>query len=259
MLENQELFGMYSKEEQAIKSIQLHEPKEGYYVCFSGGKDSTVIYDLVKRAKVKFTVEHSLTGIEPPELIYFIRKNYPEVKTINPNTTIWQLIIKNKYPPTRIARYCCRELKENGGNGFFKVTGIRHEESVKRSKRKYFEPCMNNRGTRYLNPIIEWTKEEVWEYIHKYNLPYCKLYDEGFTRIGCIFCPMASVKEKKEWEIRYPKYKEQFIRTFDKMLKDKKFTSDSSKWKTGIDVFNWWCYGEKKEDNEQGIIPLDFI
>ena len=77
--------------------------------------------------------------------------------------------------------------------------------------------CMQHRR-RHLNPIIDWTTDEVWEFIHEYNIPYCKLYDEGFKRLGCIGCPMGSVEHRlKEFE-KYPKYKQAYIRAFDKMI-----------------------------------------
>jgi 3'-phosphoadenosine 5'-phosphosulfate sulfotransferase (PAPS reductase)/FAD synthetase len=70
-----------------------------------------------------------------------------------------------------------------------------------------------------VNPIVDWTDEEVWEYIHARNLPYCELYDQGYTRIGCIGCPLAGAeKMRKDFE-RYPKYRDNYIRAFDRMIK----------------------------------------
>jgi 3'-phosphoadenosine 5'-phosphosulfate sulfotransferase (PAPS reductase)/FAD synthetase len=69
-----------------------------------------------------------------------------------------------------------------------------------------------------LNPIIDWSTEEVWEFIHEYNVPYCKLYDEGYKRLGCIGCPMGSVENRYRDFERYPKYKQAYIRAFDRMI-----------------------------------------
>lgn len=71
---------------------------------------------------------------------------------------------------------------------------------------------------RHLNPIIDWTTEEVWEFIHKYDVPYCCLYDQGFTRLGCIGCPMGGVKCRQEEFERWPTYKQAYIHAFDRMI-----------------------------------------
>ena len=261
MLKEETLFEKIDKVAYAINQIKLHEPEEGYYVAFSGGKDSIVMYDLVKRAGVKFDVHHNLTGIEPPELIYFLRKHYPEVITESPQKTIWQLIVDNGVPPTRLMRYCCAELKEHGGEGRFKITGIRHEESLKRSKRKYFEPCIKNTGTRFLNPIIDWTEAEIWEYINLYKLPYCNLYNKGWRRIGCMFCPMSSRSEKARQEIEYPKYKALYIRTFDKMIEKRKADGKNCSWQNGEECFNWWVDEKRNNyENQMDLFnPIDFV
>ena len=119
------------------KAIEMHP--EGYYLCFSGGKDSQVIYELAKQAKVKFQAYYNVTTVDPPELVYFIRKMYPAVIINQPDTTMWELISQKHYPPTRRMRYCCSELKERGGKGRFVVTGVRWAESRKRRKRGFAE------------------------------------------------------------------------------------------------------------------------
>ena len=69
-----------------------------------------------------------------------------------------------------------------------------------------------------VNPIIDWSDDEVWEFIHEYNVPYCGLYDEGFKRLGCIGCPMGSVKQRRFEFERYPKYKNLYLLAFQKMI-----------------------------------------
>ena len=126
------LFGREDKVQKAIERLKAFEPPEGYYVAFSGGKDSQCVYHLCKMASVKFDAHYSVTGIDPPELMRFLKKNYPDViwdyhywndekpEHYFPDgrpkqLTMWSLIADHTIPPTRQARYCCSALKENGG------------------------------------------------------------------------------------------------------------------------------------------------
>lgn len=79
--------------------------------------------------------------------------------------------------------------------------------------------CYRTRTTT-VNPIIDWSNDDVWEFIHKYNVPYCELYDQGYKRLGCIGCPMND-HAAEELE-KYPKYKQAYMRAFDRMLKERK-------------------------------------
>ena len=114
-------FNGIDKVEKAIKRLQLYEPKEGYYLCFSGGKDSVVIKALADMAGVQYDAHYNVTSVDPPELVRFIKKEYPEVEFDYPRDkdgnreTMWTLIPKRKMPPTRLVRYCCAVLKERGG------------------------------------------------------------------------------------------------------------------------------------------------
>jgi len=160
------------KVEIAIARLKEVEPPEGYYLAFSGGKDSVVIYDLAVKAGVKFDAHYSITGVDPPELVKFIKQQYPDVKRHRPEETMWSLI-ERKMPPTRIKRFCCEVLKEKGGNGRLVITGIRREESSKRAGRRMVENCLKGRkGTIFLHPIIDWKESDVWQYIRENNIPY---------------------------------------------------------------------------------------
>lgn len=185
---------------------------------------------------------------------------------------MWDLIVKKLMPPTRIVRYCCSELKEEGGNGRFVITGVRWAESSKRKntrksldfdvygsqskkakqnrekfnlmndndkKRNMIENCII-KGKHVLNPIIDWTDEEVWEFINRFNIPYCQLYDCGFKRLGCVGCPIGGPKHMKFEFKRYPHIKKLYIKAFDRMLEARKEKSLQTEWKTGQEVFDWW-------------------
>ena len=130
--------GVYDKEQHAIETLKAFCPKEGYYVAFSGGKDSVCIKKLCDLAGVKYDAHYRVTSIDPPELVQFIKHTYPEVAFEKPRDengrqiTMASLIVKKGTPPTRIARYCCEYLKESGGYGRMTVTGVRWAESANR-------------------------------------------------------------------------------------------------------------------------------
>ncbi len=263
-----------TKIEQTIDRIKYFEPKEGYYLAFSGGKDSIVCKELLNMANVKYQMYYNHTTVDPPELIYYIRKYHPETIIEYPNTTMWKLIVKKRMPPTRIVRYCCAELKEKGGKGRFVITGVRWAESLRRKntrnriefdsygsqskkaienrkiflmsdneeRRRMIETC-SIKGKHILNPIIDWTDTEVWDFIKQRKIPYCKLYDEGFKRLGCIGCPMSGKRGMEKDFKRWPTYKKTYIKTFDKMLIQREKDGLKHGWKSGEEVFNWWING----------------
>ena len=101
------LFGAHDKVAKALQRLRTFEPPEGYYLAFSGGKDSQCVYHLCKEAGVKFDAHYSHTTVDPPEVIYFMREHYPDVIVDRHDTSMWQLIVKKGMPPTRMVRYCC--------------------------------------------------------------------------------------------------------------------------------------------------------
>lgn len=133
-------FNGKDKVEKAIMRLQTYEPAEGYYLCFSGGKDSVVIKALADMAEVKYDAHYSVSSVDPPELVRFIKEIHPDVIFDYPRdkdgnvVTMWNLIPKKTMPPTRIVRYCCQALKEQGGRGRLKVTGVRWDESSRRKR-----------------------------------------------------------------------------------------------------------------------------
>lgn len=259
----------------------------------SGGKDSQVCKELAVRADIPFEVMHNHTTADAPETVRFVRSEAKRFEsmgikyTINmpmykgKQTSMWGLIPQKLMPPTRVVRYCCSILKENGGAGRFITTGVRWDESASRKnnrgiyekiaadkkkrvilnndnddKRMLFENCQL-KAKRVVNPIIDWKDEDVWDFLGKgaqvlcgaYNVT-CNgihvnpLYDEGWCRVGCVGCPMAGKKGRVAEFIRWPKYKNLYIKAFDNMLKERerrgKLEGSWSMGATGQDVFNWW-------------------
>lgn len=119
------------KEKKAIKILQAFSSDDPYYGCYSGGKDSDVIRILLSLADVKHELHHNHTTVDAPETVYYVR-SIPDVIIHKPEETMWQLIVRKCFPPTRLARYCCDRLKERSGKYRKKVTGVRWAESKNR-------------------------------------------------------------------------------------------------------------------------------
>lgn len=242
MLLEQTLLGTVNKVEISIMRLKEFEPPEGYYLAFSGGKDSLVIFYLAKMAGVSFDTHYNNTSVDPPELVDFIKTYYPGVEIHKPKISMFRLIPQKLMPPTRMVRYCCDVLKEQGGEGRFVVTGVRSAESAKRKNRKMVDLCYT-KHKRIINPIIDWTEKDVWEFIKWQGLKYCKLYDEGYKRIGCIMCPLQNKKGIIRDAKRFPKFYKAYLLAFEKMLINRKSKGKDDHWQTSQDVMDWWISG----------------
>lgn len=110
--------------------------------------------------------------------------------------------------------------------------------------RRMIEQCYKRHKTN-VNPIIDWSDANVWDFIRGNGIPYCSLYDEGFHRLGCIGCPFARRKGKERDFIRWPKYKEAYLNAFSKFLKRREergnpFILHGTQLATAEEVYNWW-------------------
>lgn len=283
------------KERIAIERLKAFEPDEPYHLCYSGGKDSDVIRILAQLAGVKHELHHNLTSVDAPETVRYVKSipnmhiDIPHDKNGN-RVSMWSLIVKKGIPPLRIARYCCSELKEKGGEGRLKITGVRAAESVNRKKnaglvkiigkpkttqkaaeefgaeydvnhtgglvmnmdnspnRRLVEHCYRTTSTM-LNPIIDWTDDDVWQFLNHYGCESNPLYKCGKERVGCIGCPMANAKKRIIEFEKYPKYKQLYINAFDKMLQQHPNKESHYTWENGEDVFNWWLGIDKNQMN----------
>ena len=255
LIEHDLFRGRIDKVQIAIDRLKMFEPPEGYYLAYSGGKDSDTILALAKMAGVKFDA-HFQRSMEAPEVVYHVRR-HPEVQIHLPEMTMWQLIRKKKMLPTRQSRFCCEYLKERGGSGRVVMTGVRREESVNRRRRKMTDTCFKDPTKRYFHPIIDWTSDDVWEFLKTYNIPYCKLYDPPYNRkrIGCVLCPMSS-NMVSEAEM-YPKIAEAYRRAISRgwearqaSIENGTFRNKNAKqlFQSGEDQYNWWISGRSAKE-----------
>lgn len=277
------------KEAKSIALLQTFEQAavsmnpEGYYLAYSGGKDSDVLLHVALKAGVKFAAHYNVTGIDPTDVIRHIKvvraeladkgiklymdapRKFTTGQFEGLPINMYRLVVHKKMPPTMTMRYCCSELKEHGGEGQICLTGVRWAESSKRKWRKPIEVLGRkknekmlfddnddgrmqfencvSKNKRVLNPIIAWTDAELWQYIKQENIEVCNLYSMGWKRIGCIGCPMAILKEKTRQFQYAPYVRKHLIQAFEDMLKER--DRPRIDWHTGEDVMAWWIKAER--------------
>lgn len=192
--------------------------------------------------------------------------------------TMWKLIPIEGMPPSRLQRYCCRILKETSTPNRLAALGVRADESNGRKGRdtfgirsgsyaeaKFFSldhteevhneakdrdpvwdctliKTMREHGDTVVNPIYEWTDDEIWQYARQENIKMNPLYERGYKRVGCIGCPMHTYKQKMKEFADYPKYRDAYVRALQRTL-DKRKAEDKSiheEWTDGEAMFKWW-------------------
>ena len=145
--------------QKAEKIALNYDAEQGYYLAFSGGKDSQALYHMTQLAGVRFQGHMNLTSVDPPEVIRFVKKNYPEVELIKPVKSIFQHAIEKQILPTMRVRWCCAEYKETAGAGKVTLIGIRKAESSRRAKRNEVE-INNKKFSGDLDGLEEYRQEQ---------------------------------------------------------------------------------------------------
>lgn len=250
---------------QKAENLALQYQDYGFLLAFSGGKDSIVLYELAAMSGVTFKAVMNLTTIDPPELMRYIRLYYPSVIFNHPEINFYDLIIKKNILPTRQIRYCCQFLKEQSGESTVTLLGIRKEESAQRKKRNQIEisnrkfsntwdqfnitfkenvSCIKGKDKIMINPILDWSFSDIWKFIKEKKLHYCELYDQGYSRIGCVFCPMTSVKHKILDRKKYPKIEQKIKKSIQVLIDTHENYFDEIillKNESKVDaIFDWW-------------------
>ena len=260
---------------KAASEMSLQHYGQPLIITDSGGKDSSVVKELALRSGIPFEIMHNHTTADAPETVRFVRQEAKRFEdlgikyTINmptykgKRTSMWGLIPQKLMPPTRLVRYCCSVLKETGGAGRFITTGVRWAESISRKntrgifekngdkehriilnndnddRRRLFENC-RLKSKRTVNPIIDWSDADVWQFLEERKVPINPLYAEGWCRVGCVGCPMAGQAGRLEEFERWPKYKNLYLLAFKNLLDERAARGMYASWQTPEDVYNWW-------------------
>lgn len=202
-----------------------------FHIAFSGGKDSAVLLDLVKKAlpKGSFVVIFGDTGMEFPDTYSIVEQTRKQCEKDGIPFYIarshltaeesWKLF----GPPARVLRWCCSvhksapqtlTMREITGKDNYKgmdFVGIRAHESIARKKYDYESFGKKQKGQYSFNPILDWTSAEIWAYIYANNILINNAYKKGNSRAGCLLCPMSGGQSNYFRYSSYPKEMDKYI------------------------------------------------
>lgn len=216
-----------------------------FHVAFSGGKDSVVLLELVKKAlpRSSFMVVFGDTKMEFPDTYALVDKVEAQCKAddidfyrasthFEPEES-WRLF----GPPSRVLRWCCsvhkaapqtlkiREVLGKDDYVGLDFVGVRAHESVTRSSYEEENYGKKQKGQYSHNSILEWTSAEVWLYIFTHNLPINDTYKKGNSRAGCLFCPMGGGKSDSFRYLCYPEKVDKYTLLIRDTIEDKNISS----------------------------------
>ena len=251
-----------------IKEYEKFKDKlDVFHVAFSGGKDSAVLLDLVKKSlpKGSFVVVFGDTSMEFPDTYDAVEITkrqceadgtpfYVARSHFDPEDS-WKLF----GPPARVLRWCCSvhkstpqtlKLREITGKDNYvgmDFVGVRAQESLARSKYTYENFGKKQKGQYSFNPILEWTSAEIWLYIFKNHIHINDAYKKGNSRAGCLFCPMGGGASDFFRRNAYPREIDKYVG----YIKDSYLSPDPQKADSYI-ANGGWCArknGRSLKDN----------
>ena len=246
---------LQKKVDFAIKLLQSIPQDGDIELSYSGGKDSDVILELAKMAGIPYRAIYKATTIDPPGTIAHAREMGAEA--IHPEKTFFQLISERGFP-SRFSRFCCSILKE------YKICdraiqGIRRSESLKRAE-NYKEPEMcrvysaKEKVKVYL-PILEWTDDDVAEFIKERNIKCHPLYYMGgqfdvTQRLGCMGCPLVSRKKRIQFFKDNPRWLKAWIRAGQKYFTSEKYQNGKAKvkFKDAFEAMGYMLYCDNMDE-----------
>lgn len=172
---------LQKKIDQSIRLLQSVQKRYDGEIelAYSGGKDSDVILQLAREAGIRYRAIYKNTTIDPPGTIAHVKKMGVEIR--RPKENFFQLIAKKGFP-NRFSRFCCEVLKE------YKilnktVIGVRKAESRARKERyneptecRYYGSKKEENHVEQIYPILEWTDEDVRDFILDRGLKLAPLY-----------------------------------------------------------------------------------
>jgi phosphoadenosine phosphosulfate reductase len=167
------------------------------------GAEDQVILDMISRLELDipvFTLDTGRIFNETYELIAASEKKYgKKIKVFSPKSENVEKMVSEHgvnlfFQSVELRKECCRVRKLEPLARALKpysawICGLRREQAVTRSDTGVIE--LDAKGRIKINPLVNWSEQDVWDYIHKYDVPYNKLHDQGFLSIGCASCTRA--------------------------------------------------------------------
>lgn len=192
---------------KAEKLSLMYDKDDGFFLAFSGGKDSQALYHITQLAGVKFKAHFSPTTVDPPQVIRFIRLNYPDCEFGKVEKNIYDMAVEKQILPTMRVRWCCAEYKEMAGAGKVTLIGIRHAESARRAKRNEVE-ISNRKFSGDFEQFTEWQGQKIEKIRKKYkNLNQDQFSYDKEQEVRCIsgkdsilVSPIIDWTESDVWE-----------------------------------------------------------
>lgn len=179
-----------------------HYGKSVVYAC-SFGIEGIVLIDLLTKVQPEATIVFLDTGVhfkETYETIEKVKEKYPGI-TIHmrkPELTIQeQAETYGDKLWERNPNQCCQirkldPLKETLSKGNAWISGLRRDQSPTRSGVEFINKDDKFQSVK-ICPLIHWTWKEIWRYVHKHNLSYNPLHDQGYPSIGCFHCTTKAI------------------------------------------------------------------
>ncbi len=219
---------LQKKIDRSIKLLQgIGKQYDGVIeVAYSGGKDSDVILQLAKEAGINYEAIYKNTTIDPAGTIAHVKAMGVTIR--RPKDTFFHLVAKNGYP-SRFYRFCCSKLKEYKINDKV-IIGVRKAESTARGNRyneptecRWFGTKTEANHVEQIYPILEWTDDDVLQFIKDRNITLAPIYYRGgqidiTQRLGCMCCPLQSEKKRRESFKQYPRMVKAYLRAGQKFL-----------------------------------------
>jgi|JFJP01.1.fsa_nt_gi phosphoadenosine phosphosulfate reductase len=171
----------------------------------SFGAEDVVLIDMIAKIKPEahvFTLDTGRLNAETYEVIAKVQQKYPQLqlRIMFPQAEAVEQMVSAKginlfYDSVENRKQCCyiRKVEPLGratqGLDAW-ITGLRRDQTANRSTMETVE-LDSDRGIAKINPLIDWTNEQVWEYICANEVPYNALHDQNFPSIGCAPCTRA--------------------------------------------------------------------